>query len=121
VWARLTELGFGLWLLASPFVFDHPSSATSLWITDIGAGVLLVVSTVLNYRFPSRRYYLAVPVLGAALIAAAFWSGPHPLAPARQNHIVVGLTIMMLGIVPNFALRPPDAWRAFHENSADEP
>lgn len=113
MWARLIELGFGLWLLASPFVFDGPSSATALWVIDSLAGVLLIVSTVVNYRHPNRRYYLAVPVLGAALIAVAFLSGPHPLPLPQQNHIMVGLTLMMLGIVPNLALSPPQKWSEF--------
>lgn len=120
MWARLTELGLGLWLLASPFVFDHPATATVLWLIDIVTGSLLVVSTVVNYRYPNRRFYLAVPVLGAFLIAAAFLSGPHPIAAARQNHIMVGLTIMMLGVVPNLALRPPEKWRAFERDTAGE-
>lgn len=117
MWARLIELGFGLWLLASPFVFEDSSSATGLLVIDSLAGVFLIVSTAVNYRYPNRRYYLAVPVLGAALIGVAFLSGPHPLPLPQQNHIMVGLTIMMLGIVPNLALSPPQKWRTFERES----
>lgn len=113
MWARLTELAFGLWLLASPFVFAHSTSATSLWAIDLSAGALLLVSTGLNYRFASRRWYLGVPVLGACLIGSAFLAGPHPLPLARQNDIMVGFIIMMLGVVPNRALQPPGKWASF--------
>ncbi|HXV64043.1 MAG TPA: SPW repeat protein [Vicinamibacteria bacterium] len=118
MWARVTELGFGLWLLASPFVFDHSASATSLWLTDVLSGMLLVILCALNYWRPSSRSYLAVPVLGAWLIVSALLSGPHPIAPPHQNHIMVGFTIMMVGIVPNRALGPPEKWIAFEKGEA---
>ena len=115
MWARATELGFGLWLLSSPFVFDHPASATSLWLTDLLSGMLLVILSALNYWRPSSRCYLAVPLLGAWLIVSALLSGPHPIPPPRQNHIMVGFIMMMVGIVPNRALEPPEKWSAFEK------
>lgn len=119
MWARLVELAFGVWLVASPFILGHRSSGTEVWLTDVTSGALLVTITALNYRDRSRPYHLLVLLLGAWLVGSAVVSGPHPLDLLRQNHIIVGLVIMMSGIVPNQAFTPPEAWRVMGRRDTD--
>ena len=123
MWARVTELLFGVWLLASPWVFQHAGEAGGLLLFDIGTGLVLIAVAMHSFVRPLQRYHAIVLVVGVWLIGAAFLSGPHPVSPAHQNHIIVGFILLMLGIVPNQATRPPQKWREFHHRrlSTGEP
>ena len=112
MWARITELLLGVWLLASPLLFSQ-ADELGLLLFDIGTGIVLIALAILSLVRPLSHYHAFVPILGFWLITAAFLSGPHPIPAAQQNHIMVGLVVLMLGIVPNQATRPPRKWREF--------
>jgi hypothetical protein len=62
----------------------------------------------LRTRFAAR---LELPVT-AWLIAYGRIAGGIDPTPASQNHVLVGLLLAMLAIVPSMCLEPPQAWRA---------
>lgn len=117
MWARDVELCLGLWLWISPFVLRHGEDAR-LWANDLVCGTLLVLLPLLSYGRRTRRAHLLELLVAAWLVgvgwaasaAASAAEGPAPAA--AQNHVVVGLLIAMLAIVPSQASLPPEPWRA---------
>jgi len=110
MWARHFEIALGLWLVTSPFVFAADGSR-ALWIHDFTCGAALIVVPLLCYRHAWRRAHLVLLAL-AAWLAGYGWVlafGGDP-TPASQNHLVVGLLVAMLAIVPSRAATPPDSW-----------
>lgn len=114
MWARDMELAIGLWLAMSPFVFGHPGADTALWANDLACAALVAVLAVSTYWRPMRRAHLAELAVAAWLVGWG-WSTAYQSAgaapPASQNHVVVGLLLGMLAIVPSRASEPPAAWR----------
>jgi hypothetical protein len=42
---------------------------------------------------------------------------PYPSPPTEQNHILVGLLLVLFAIIPNEASQPPKAWEEFEERA----
>lgn len=113
MWPRDLELALGLWLAVSPFVFGHGADEHALWAQDFAGAFLLVLLAVLSY---SKRTYwahwLELPV-AAWLVGSGWWSTRgEEVAAASQNHLLVGLLVAMLAIIPNRSFQPPPGWRA---------
>ena len=110
MWARVVEVMLGLWLVISPFIFGHAATDRTLWINDLGCGFLIVTLALLSFWCPLRYAHLGIGVVGLWLIVFGFQS-LHPAPPASQNHILMGLLLMMFAIIPNDADLPPRSWR----------
>lgn len=109
--ARHAEVGFGIWLVLSPFVFDHVADRRLLF-EDLAAGLILLVVPLLCYAPRLRRAHLLLLLLAAWLIGSGWWAtfqSTEPL-PAHQNHIVVGLLLLLTAVVPSRAAEPPPGW-----------
>lgn len=115
MWSRVVEAMLGCWLLVSPFVFRHPFSEPQLWIVDLIAGLAVITCGLLSY-IPSLRWAHLITLLTAAglLGFAVFdsgvvvdWGIDGFADAALQNHVVLGLLLLMLGIIPNQASQPP--------------
>ena len=52
-------------------------------------------------------------LIGVWLIAAPYFSLPRPGPALAQSDITVGLTLLMIGILPTRASEPPAPWRDF--------
>jgi hypothetical protein len=110
MWARVVEVMLGLWLLISPFIFGHSAGNTGLWINDLVCGFLLMTLALLSFWHPLRYAHLAIGIVALWLIAFGFFV-PYPAPPASQNHILLGLVLLMFAIIPNDANLPPPSWR----------
>lgn len=108
MWARILEVSLGCWLLLSPFIFS-PSQPEVWWI-DFTGGVAIIAAALLSFSSSLRRAYLFSIVTALCLMARAFFF-PEPAPPAAQNHMVVGLLLAMLAIIPVEAGSPPISWR----------
>jgi hypothetical protein len=111
MWARVVELLLACWLVASPFLFRHPSGERILWWTDVGGGALIALFALLSWRQWLRRAHLLSIVVALWLIGFGFLGSPYPPPAALQNDIVVGMVLLTFAIVPGEASRPPAAWR----------
>lgn len=113
MWGRVLEVVLGLWLVLSPFLFSHAPAQVRLWQSDLFCGTAMVVLALLSYWPPTR--YAHVLQLGVAgwLIGFGYFYGGYPAAPGYQNNIFVGLTLLLLALIPNEANHPPRSWRRY--------
>lgn len=121
MWARIVECMLGCWLLMSPFIFGYEfgpdGDAFEMLICDLTIGAALIVLSLASYWNPTRAaHWLLIP-MAVGLLAFGRLATEPPLAPGHQNHIIVGLVLLMIAVVPNEASLPPRAWRF----AADDP
>ncbi len=110
MWGRVVEIMTAVWLALSPFIFRVQGDESLVWIDSLTALTIVCLSG-LSYWHPTRHAHLGIIVVATGL---ALWGrlAELPPPPIQQNHIVVGLFLLMIAIIPNEASRPPKAWRA---------
>jgi Zn-dependent protease len=113
MWARVVEVMLGCWLVVSPFVFRHPVQNRAWWINDLACAAAIITLALLSYWQPMRHAHLAITVIALWLIGFGYFSAHHPLPPALQNNLLLGLLLVMFAIIPNNATQPPEAWQEF--------
>jgi hypothetical protein len=111
MWARVIEVMLGLWLVVSPFIFQHSAESRNLWVNDLTCGFATVTLALFSFWRPLRYAHLAIGGIAVWLIGFGFLAG-HPAPPASQNQILVGLLLAMFAIIPNEANLPPEPWRS---------
>jgi peptidoglycan/LPS O-acetylase OafA/YrhL len=116
MWARNIEFMIGIWLALSPFIFAHADPPDAIWWIDFAAAIIVCTTALFAYYPPTRSLHLVNSVAGLALIVYAFF-GPVPPPAYHQNHVVVGIILLMFGIIPNHASQPSRAWREFYGDS----
>ena len=109
MWGRVIEIMTAVWLAASPFVFGVQADPTLLW-ADLGVALLICVLSALSYWPPTRHAHLLILLVSIGLIVWGRFAVLPP-TPAHQNHIVVGIFLLMMALIPNAASLPPRAWR----------
>ena len=118
MWGRVIEIMTGVWLAMSPFIFRTADDQSILW-GDQAVAMLIWVLAGLSYWTPTRHAHVAILGVALGLIAwgrlAAGIDAPPP--PAHQNHIAVGVFLLMIAVVPNYASHPPRGWRSGAEPS----
>jgi len=114
MWGRIVEIMTAVWLMLSPFIFRAQDNATLVWV-DVLTGLSICALAGLSWWKPTRYAHVLILFIAIGLVVCGRLDGTPP-APAQQNHIVVGLFLLMIAIIPNDASHPPKAWRA---NSAD--
>ena len=110
MWSRVVEIMLGCWLAVSPFVFGHPADATMLWVVDWTCALLVISFAMLSYWPPLCHIHIATALLALLMIGYGRLASPDQVTPALQNHILIGLLLLMFSIVPNNASRPPRWW-----------
>ena len=114
MWGRVVELMIAVWMAISPFVFRVNSDTTLLWADEVIALVICIVCT-LGFWMPTRHaHLLTLPLAIAMVLWGRFAELPPP--PIHQNHIVVGLFLLLMVFVPNDSSYPPLAWRGEHQD-----
>jgi NAD(P)-dependent dehydrogenase (short-subunit alcohol dehydrogenase family) len=116
MWARTVEVMLGCWLAASPFILRHAAERTALWWNDLLCACAVIALALLSWS-RWQRAHLAIAAVALWLVGFGFVGSEHPVPPALQNDIVVGLLLMMMAIVPNEASLPPPDWRPFFEKA----
>ncbi len=108
MWGRIVELMTAVWLMFSPFIFRAQHDPTIVWVDTLtGLGICILAG--LSWWKPTRHAHLLILIVAIGLVIYGRMTGTPP-APAHQNHIVVGLILLMIAIIPNDASRPPKAW-----------
>ena len=109
MWARVVECMLGCWLAASPYVFRHADNLL-LSAADFIAASSIIALALLSYWPPMRYAHLGIAPIALLMILFGRFAGAEPL-PGLENHVVVGLLLLMFAIVPNHASQPPKSWR----------
>ncbi len=121
MWGRVVEIMLGLWLLLSPFIFEHwQRGETGLWVSDFASGGAIIVFAALSFWQPARFAHVLNLAVAFWLIAWGYFSGGYPSAPGYQNEILVGLVLIFFAIIPTNATQPPKAWRDYYLARARE-
>ena len=110
MWSRVVEVMLGLWLVISPFIFQHPPSKTAWWANDIIAGTLVVLFALFSYWNPTRLAHSLTLLVALWLMGFAYYEGFGEAPAAMQNNLVIGLTLLMFAVIPNQASQPPRSW-----------
>ena len=111
MWARAIEVMLGCWLALSPFIFRHDPAVRTLWINDLACGFVIVSFALLSFRFPLRYIHFGTALPACWLIIFGFLTG-YPAPPASQNHILLGMLLLMFAVIPDEANLPPSSRRA---------
>lgn len=109
MWGRVIEIMTAVWIGLSPFIFRATNDPAIVWADNLIALSIIVLAS-LSLRQPTRHAHLLILGVALGMIAWGRLSSTPPL-PVDQNHIFVGLFLLMIAIVPNNAMRPPDVWR----------
>jgi len=110
--ARHAEFALGFWLFVSPFVLGHVDDG-GLLVHDLVAGAVIMTVALLCYAPSLSRAHLLLLAAATELVAYGWWSGvsSEEVVAAGQNHVLVGLMVAMLALVPSRAGAPPVGWR----------
>jgi hypothetical protein len=113
MWPRLLEAFLAGWLAAAPFVFGAPGRDDARLAHDLAAAALIAALALASFSRRLRRAHLLL--LPVALWLMAFGWLRHEAEPLglAQNHILLGLTLLMTAILPTEATKPPRPWRAY--------
>jgi hypothetical protein len=112
MWARVVETMLGIWLAISPLVFRRATAPAALWWTDLAAAAAVITLALASYWQPTRHAHFAILLVAGWLVVSAFLS-EYPTPPAEQNHLLTGLLLIMLAIIPNRASQAPRSWAKF--------
>lgn len=111
MWPRNVEAMLALWLALSPFIFDVSARHSGVWAVDLAAAVLILVLSLGSYWRPLHRAHLGTAIVGLAVLLIGYVQ-PRPVPSWHQNHVVVGLLLIMFAIIPGRASLPPSPWRS---------
>jgi len=109
MWGRTVEIMTAVWLALSPFLFRVQDDATIVTADSLIALTIACLSG-LSYWRPLRHAHLLILVAAIGLVVWGRLAGTPP-PPIHQNHICVGLFLMMIAVIPNHASLPPRAWQ----------
>lgn len=109
MWGRIVELMTAVWLMLSPFIFRAQGNPEIVWV-DTLTGLVICALAGLSWWKPTRYAHVLTLFVATGLAIYGRMAGTPP-PPEHQNHIVVGLFLLMVAIVPNDASRPPEVWR----------
>jgi len=115
MWSRGVELMFGCWLAVSPFIFAHSSEDTWLWVNDLSVAAIVCTLSLMSFARQMRHAHYGTLLIGVWLVGFGFFGAEPPPPAAYQNHVLIGMLLLMFAILPNDADRPPEAWRAFYQ------
>lgn len=119
MWARTAEVMLALWLAISPFVFAIDASRPLWWGIAFASATLVLFFSLLSFWRPARRAHVGTLITGVGLAGFGYFAAAAPSPPALQNFLITGLLLVMAGIIPSFASRPPAKWEQFYANGAD--
>lgn len=108
MWARISELALAMWLAASPLFIE---GAVPARVLALAAATWIALWSGLSLARILPRARALTLLAGLALAAAAFLHPDAPPPPLYQHHLALGLLVLLFGLVPNEAHRPPGAWR----------
>ncbi len=111
MWPRYAEMALALWLVLSPFVLPAGFAEDTLATSAVVSGVLVGLFALLSFEQGLRRLHLASLAVGAWLTLFGYLSTRAEATAPAENHVVVGLLLLMFALLPSEASLPPRSWR----------
>lgn len=111
MWARVIEIMTAAYLALSPFFFQTQDLGRLVLIDSLIALTIAALAGASFWR-PTEYAHFFILIVATGLAVWGRLAEPTPLPPAHQNHIVVGLFLLMIAVIPNEASQPPREWRA---------
>jgi hypothetical protein len=112
MWTRWLETALGAWLVAAPFVFGAAGRDDARLTHDLGAGLVVAALALASMSRRFRRAHLLILPVAVWLIAFGWLQHEAEPRALAQNHLLLGLTLLMTAILPTESTLPPAAWRA---------
>lgn len=107
MWARISELILGVWLLLSHCIFS-----TGIW-DDIAIAMIILLLASLSYIDKLNKMHL-LQALPAGWLLYLGYSYPTSVLPfGFQNFILTALTLLMFALVPSHASDHPRPWKNY--------
>lgn len=97
-WQDISEFVCGLWLCASPFIFDFATLKVAS-LTMVVLGVVILLFGELGYYLPKIIEEGATFVFGAALIASPWLLGFELAWIPTMNAVVLGVLLIVIATV----------------------
>lgn len=107
MWARISEIVLGLWLIFSYFLFSYAS-----WAGPV-SGCAMIFFALLSYKDTLNKMHLFQTLPAGLLLYQAYFYPTHLLPMGLQNYIVTALLLLMFTIVPSHASDHPNPWKEF--------
>lgn len=114
MWGRIVEIMTAVWLALSPFIFQVQDQPVLMWADNLIALLIMVLSG-LSYWRPTQHAHVLILLVAVGLIVWGRFGYGTPPPPIHQNHLAVGIFLLMIAIVPNEAAQPSEQWRAVVE------
>ena len=120
MWPRVVELMLAVWLALSPFVFRYgPEAPAAWWGLDFGVSIVVLAASGISFWHRARRAHLVTLATGLGIAIHGYVAGGHPSPPGMQNHLVTGLLLAMLAILPSQGDVPPARWVRSYAEGGD--
>ncbi|WP_237607485.1 SPW repeat domain-containing protein [Roseimaritima sediminicola] len=104
----MIEVMTAVWLALSPYIFGVQHQDHTVWFDSLTALAISVLAG-LSYWRPTRHAHILTLLIATGLVLyGRFAESPPP--PWHQNHIAVGLFLLMIAVIPNYASEPPLAY-----------
>ena len=113
MWPRIVELLLGLWLAASPFIFETTGLGPLVATQSVVCAIVVIAASCFSFRESTRHARAVTALVGLWLVGAAYVTASRPAEPELQNQFTVGLLLILFVVIPNEANRPPRPWRRF--------
>lgn len=110
MWPRWIECGLAGWLSCAGFVLGVPAAALGVWVVDSAAALAVIAAAITASRRRDGRAHVLTLAVGVIVFVHGFVQ-PWPLPAWHENHILVGLLLVMFAVIPTDAHRPPPPWR----------
>lgn len=109
MWGRVIEIITAVWLALSPFIFRAQDAAGLVWF-DCSVATAIAVLAALSY-WPALQHAHLITLVVAVGLTLYGRLAELPPPPEQQNHIVIGLFLLMIAVIPSEASQPPRQWR----------
>lgn len=107
MWARISEIILGIWLIISHFIFSIPDGK------DFLAAFCILLFASLSYVDKLNKMHL-LQILPAGWLLYMSYTYPTPWLPfGIQNHILIALSLFMFAVIPSNASEHPRPWKRF--------
>lgn len=109
MWARVSEILLGIWLMISQVLFHVPIGL------NFALSILIVLFAALSYIPSINKLHLLQVLPAAALFTKSYIYPSADLPLFMQNDILVGLCLLLFAIIPSQASDHPRSWKRYFD------